>query len=103
MLGRVPAASLGGMLVCQVDGYTQTARTGRSNQVASLWDSMPKSTKNHTKSGFGAKLKSSKTHFWLSESTAPQMDRETSSPGPKNKTHGCLGHGKADSSLKMAS
>ena len=42
--------------------YTQTARTGRSNQVASLWAAMPKSTKNHAKSGLGAKLKSSKTN-----------------------------------------
>ena len=39
----------------------QTASTGRSNQVASLWAAIPKSTKNHAKSGLGAKLKSSKT------------------------------------------
>ncbi len=42
--------------------YTQTARTGRSNQVASLWAAMPKSTKNHTKSSKRAKLKSLKTN-----------------------------------------
>ena len=41
--------------------YTRTARTGRSNQVASLWAAMPKSIKNHAKSGLGAKLKSLKT------------------------------------------
>ena len=28
-------------------GYTRTARTGRSNQVASLWAAMPKSTNNY--------------------------------------------------------
>ena len=38
-----------------------TARTGRSNQVASLWAAMPKSPKKHAKSGFRAELKSSKT------------------------------------------
>ena len=42
--------------------YTRTARTGRSNQVASLWAAKPTSTNNHAKSGLGAKLKSSKTN-----------------------------------------
>ena len=31
----------------------------------------------------------------------PRMDRGMSSSGPKNKTHGFLGHGESDSSLKI--
>jgi hypothetical protein len=38
--------------------YTQTARTGRSNQVTSLWASTPKSMKISQKVGFKAVLKS---------------------------------------------